>query len=212
MAGTVRHTKLESHTARARLKPGRQPYWQALVAGRVHLGWQRWKGDPAGRWLLRRYVGDRTYRVTAIGLADDNASADGERVLSFNQAVAAARAMVETPQGTVHRLTVRQAMVRYVEYKRNQGQSVADVTSRGTVHILPTLGDLVVSELTAERLRRWLFDLAAGPAQKRPKDGKVQFRAEPKTEDDVRRRRATANRVLTMLKAILNHAYDDGVY
>ena len=54
MAGTVKHAKLESRTARSRLKRGRQPHWQALVPGRVHLGYQCWKGDPAGRWVLRR--------------------------------------------------------------------------------------------------------------------------------------------------------------
>jgi hypothetical protein len=33
MAGTVKHAKLESRTARSRLKRGRQPHWQALVPG-----------------------------------------------------------------------------------------------------------------------------------------------------------------------------------
>ena len=58
MAGTVKHAKLESRTARSRLKRGRQPHWQALVPGKVHLGYQCWKGDAAGRWVLRRYIGD----------------------------------------------------------------------------------------------------------------------------------------------------------
>ena len=57
MAGTVKHAKLESRTARSRLKRGRQPHWQALVPGRVHLGYQCWKGDAVGRWVLRRYIG-----------------------------------------------------------------------------------------------------------------------------------------------------------
>jgi integrase len=52
--------------------------------------------------------------------------------------------------------------------------------------------------------------LAATPAQKRPKDGKPQFRAEPKDDEAIRRRRASANRVLTILKAALNHAFDEG--
>jgi integrase len=33
--------------------------------------------------------------------------------------------------------------------------------------------------------------------------------AEPRTDEDVRRRRASANRVLTYLKAALNQAYDE---
>ena len=78
------------------------------------------------------------------------------------------------------------------------------------MHILPALGDLVVEELAAEQLRRWLATMAAGPAQTRPRAGQPQYQPEPVTDEDLRRRRASANRVLTMLKAALNHAFDDG--
>ena len=105
---------------------------------------------------------------------------------------------------------MRQALARYIEYKRDLGQPVGDVLSRGTVHILPSLGDLVVAELTAEQLRRWLANMAAAPAQSRPKNGKAQYKAAPVGDEAMRARRASANRVLTMLKAALNHAFDEG--
>src|SRR6516162_11666790 len=95
MSGTVKHARLESQSARARLKRRRQPHWQALVEGRVHLGWQRWKGkqgEAGGRWLLRRYIGNNKYRVLTLGRADDVAQADGVRVLSHEQAEAATTA------------------------------------------------------------------------------------------------------------------------
>ena len=177
MAGTVKHAKLESRTARARLKRGRQPNWQAIVPGRAHLGYQRREGSDEGRWILRRYVGNR-YRTVALGRADD----------------AAARGAVE----------------RYVEFKRSEGQSVSDLLSRARAHILPPLGDLIVVELTSERLRSWLATMATAPAQKRPKGDEPKYMSSPVTEEDVRRRRASANRVLAMLKAALNHAYDEG--
>ena len=216
MSGTVKHARLESQTARDRLKRRRQPHWQALVEGRVHLGWQRWKGkqgEAGGRWLLRRYIGNNKYRVLTLGRADDVAQADGIRVLSHEQAEAKARAMVGSPEngnGPIVRMTVRQAMARYIDYKQHQGQPVRDLAGRTRVHILPVLGDLVVGELTAEQLRRWLAAMAGAPAQRRAKGNKPQFRPEPTTDEDVRRRRATANRVLTMLKAALKHAYDEG--
>jgi hypothetical protein len=215
MSGTVKHARLESQSARARLKRGRQPHWQALVEGKVHLGWQCWKGEPVGRWLLRRYIGNGKYRVQALGRADDAARADGADVLSFEQAKAKAHAMVASPEaangnGPIVRLTVRQAMHRYIDFKHQKGQPVGDLISRTNVHILPTLGDLVVSELTAEQLRRWLATMAATPAQRRAKGSKPQFRPEPTTDEEHRQRRASANRVLTMLKAALNHAYDEG--
>jgi integrase len=213
MARTVKHAKLDSFTARSKLKKGRQPHWEALHAG-THLGYQRQKGTTFGRWLLRRYLGQgNKYRVTPLGLVDDAQKADGVKILSHDQAEAKARAMVATPNGDkIQNITVRQAFARYVEWKRNLGQSVADVMSRGTAHILPPLGDLVVSQLTAELLRKWLSTMAASPAMIRPKNGKVQYRPEgaaAASDEAIRKRRATANRVLTMLKAILNHAFDD---
>jgi integrase len=220
MAGTIEPAKFESRTARGRLKRGRQPHWRAIVPGKVHLGYQCWKGDAAGRWLLRRYIGKHKsangkpvakYRLSTLGLADDDAKANGIHVLTFEQADAKARAMVAVPDnGKIERLTVRQAMERYIEHKRDQGQPVHDILSRGTVHILPSLGELVVAELTAEQLRKWLATMAAAPAQNRPKAGEPRFRAEPATDAEKRARRASANRVLTMLKAALNHAYDEG--
>jgi integrase len=64
--------------------------------------------------------------------------------------------------------------------------------------------------LTTEELRKWLATMAAAPAQNRSKAGKPRFKAAPTTEEGVRARRASANRVLTILKAALNHAYDEG--
>ena len=49
-----------------------------------------------------------------------------------------------------------------------------------------------------------------GPAQARPRRASHSIEAEPETDEAIRRRRASANRVLTMLKAALNHAFDEG--
>src|SRR5262245_26087109 len=108
MAGTVRHAKLESRTARSRLKRGRQPHWQALVPGRIHLGYQCWKGDKDGRWVLRRYLGGK-YSSETLGRADDAEPADGEHILSFTQAEVKARAVAAAPSNRpITDLTVRQ--------------------------------------------------------------------------------------------------------
>jgi integrase len=73
------------------------------------------------------------------------------------------------------------------------------------------LGDIVVAELTSERIRKWLAALAAAPAMVRSQpNGRQNYRAAPSSDEDVRRRRSSANRVLSMLKAALNHAYDEG--
>src|SRR5262249_34493369 len=184
--------------------------WQGLVRGQGHLGWQRWPEDRTGRWLLRRYLSRNKYRVVELGAADDAVEADGVQVLNFPQAEAMARAMLEVAPAVVHRLTVQQAMTRYIDYKQGLGQPVRDVVSRSTVHILPALGDCVVAELTAERLRKWLAVMASQPAQSRPKAGRAQYQPAPANDEAVRARPAPATPVLTMLKAALNHAFDEG--
>src|SRR5262249_24110750 len=160
MVGLLQHANLTSPRARRRLKRGRQPHWHLLIRGQAHLGWQRWPEDSAGRWLLRRFLARNKYRLVEHGTADDAAEADGVRVLNFPQAEAMARAMLDTAPAVVHRLTVAQAMTRYIDYKQGLGQPVNDVMSRSAVHILPALGDCVVAELTAERLRKGLAGLA----------------------------------------------------
>jgi integrase len=217
MAGTVKHAKLDSRTARAKLKKGRQPHWQALTP-RTHLGFQHWKGNGAGRWILRRYLGQGIsptgnkidkYRVTPLGLADDYDDPNGVTILSFDQAKAKALSMVETSgDQKVQNLTVRQALERYIRFKESEGAPVWDVKSRGAVNILPELGDLVVAELTDDILRGWRNRMAASPAQNRPKAGKVQYRPKPEGDEAIRKRRSSANRTLNTLKAVLNLAFD----
>jgi hypothetical protein len=80
-------------------------------------------------------------------------------------------------------------MDRYITKLEEQGksaQNVRDATTRIRVHILPILGDLIVSELTTEHLRPWLAAMAKAPAQNRTRDGKLQFRPAPVSDDQIR--------------------------
>lgn len=73
-----------------------------------------------------------------------------------------------------------------------------------------------MASLTAEDLKAWRDKLARQHARKRTRRGKAQahaVRAELTDEqrEEVRRaRRATANRIMAVLKAILNKAFEDG--
>src|SRR5262245_29271232 len=203
MAGTVREAKLGTRTARARLKRGRMPSWQTLVAGKAHLGWQAWPEDRTGRWLLRRRRGGR-YSVEEIGLADD-ATADG---LTRDQA--AARAM-EMMNGHAHgALTVARAVADYIDFLKASGKDTANAKAQAVNYIIPAHGACEVAELTAAQLRRWLADVAASPARKRPRRGEVRFRPAPASDEEIRRRRASANRAWTYYRASLEHAFQEG--
>ena len=72
----------------------------------------------------------------------------------------------------------------------------------------------LVDELTTERLRRWLGDIATRPARVRRTQGATGPAYKQSDADDgenERRRRSTANRTLTILKAALNSAFDEGL-
>jgi integrase len=77
---------------------------------------------------------------------------------------------------------------------------------------LPPLGDVLVADLTTARLSDWLRKLATAPARVRRKAGakKLALRAPSNREGASNARRATANRILTVLKAALNLAYREG--
>jgi integrase len=167
-------------------------------------------GKSPGRWILRRYV-DGKYKHHQLGLADDLAEADGRLILSFEQAQAAALAMLDAPAALLGRLTVAAAMDAYTDHLRDQGKAVDDLIWRTRAHILPRLANVPVADLTTEQLSRWRAMLAAMPAQKRTGQGaKQQYKAEPVTDEDLRKRRASAQRVFVMLRASLNLAFRHG--
>jgi integrase len=200
MAGTTKDANLSTRTSRSRLAKQNEPHWHTLSVGRAALGWQR-----PGRWLLRTFDG-KHYSRTFLGRSDEHDSG-----LTFDQASAAARTLLDDPTDAASPLTVRAAMAAYVAHKRALGQPTTDLIGRTAGHILPTLGDKRVDELTPKRLRDWLAVMANMPRMIKTSPGApVRYDANPKGEEGIRARRATANRVLSMLKAALNHAFHEG--
>lgn len=69
----------------------------------------------------------------------------------------------------------------------------------------------MVAKLTGKKIEDWHHGLAEKPALARSKPGrKPNHREADKSVDGIRKRRATANRILTVLKAALNHAWKAG--
>jgi integrase len=198
MSKTVRERKLDSPAARAKLKASGKPYWRAIDTG-LHLGYR--KGLNGGKWVLRRYLGKETYHVETIGIADDHSPADGVDTIDFFQAQRRAREVAvltkgpESPRGP---FTVAAAMDSYFARLEDEGsKSLVDARGRARIHILPALGDVPVADLTRDAISKWLTGIAR--KAKGGQDG-----------DAVRQHRASANRVLTILRAALNQAFRDG--
>ncbi|HEY4848930.1 MAG TPA: site-specific integrase [Methylocella sp.] len=198
MSKTVRERKLDSPAARAKLKSSGKPYWRAIDTG-LHLGYR--KGLSGGKWVIRRYLGNERYAVETIGTADDHSASDGSDVLDFFQAQRKARefaALAKAPESPRGPFTVAVALDAYFERLKHEGsKSLADARGRARLHILPVLGAVPVADLTRDKLSQWLTGVA----------GKAN---NGQDDDSVRQRRASANRVLTILRAALNQAFRDG--
>jgi integrase len=215
--GTV-DAAINTPAARGRLTPRAKPYYRALEPG-VHLGYRKNRGRP-GTWLARYYIGEQQYQVEAIThqttfgtapcTADDASPADGVRTLNYAQAIERARARAaeraNEAAGLAIPATVAGALDVYLDWLEAHGKSGNDTRASARVHIYEPLGGVKLEELTTEQLHRWLVALAQAPARKR--NGVKEHDTSDK--EAVRKRRASANRILTILKAALNHAFRDG--
>ncbi|HET7447397.1 MAG TPA: site-specific integrase [Methyloceanibacter sp.] len=198
MAKRVRDADLESRTARSKLKPRGKPYYRSIGAA-LHIGYR--KGAREGKWVVRRYVGDQAYVVETIGTADDADDANGDTILNFWQAQ-------ERAHSGPYR--VRDAIAAYRHYLGERGDSYG-TGIRCERHILPDLGDDLVDQLTAERIRIWHRNLSRSlPMIPKKRNGVLTRAIDFRDAEAVRRRKVSANRVLTILKAALNMAFREG--
>jgi integrase len=176
-------------TARGRLAPRDKAYFRQIAPGRS-LGYARNEGK-AGTWLVREWLGGR-YRYRTLGHADDVVRADGRDVLTFEQATRVA--LAPEASAPVGKLTVRLALERYFVGLASRSKHAKITEQWSNKRIVPTLGDYRVDRLTRTQIAQWLAGLV---------------RADDEDPDGKRRSQATANRVLTILKAALNEAFAD---
>jgi integrase len=108
-------------------------------------------------------------------------------------------------------LMVKDAVESYLEFLEHNRKSSVDARARARAFIYPKLGDMECETLTTDMLRKWHVALSKALPRMRTKAGeKQQHRAFNGDEEAVRRRRSSANRVLTILKAALNRAWREG--
>jgi len=216
MARTLQDAKLDTRAARLRLKKRREPHWRSISEG-VAVGYRR--GAKGGTWIARHYSAEHGRRFHSIGTADDIADADARHILSFAQAQEGARRwfahLARHDRGEARNgpYTVRECVEEYLAWLQAHRKTGYDARHRVHTHIVPHLGDFECDRLTTAQIRRWLRDLAASPARLRSKKDakKPNVRKLDKTDHEaVRRRRASANRTLTVLKAALNRAWREG--
>lgn len=212
------NTPMTTRAARDRLPVRKEPHWRGIEAG-IALGYRR--GATGGVWLVRVLDGGR-YREKRLGRADDALPADGAGVLDFRQAQAKALACAarvrriaagleaDPGKAPAKPYTVEEAVADYLADMEARGaRSLGTTTTATKAHITPTLGTLPVVRLTRDKVRVWHRTLSTTPIRRRNGPADPSAAADP---DATRRRQATANRILTILKAALNHAREEGRY
>lgn len=213
MGRLVRDARLETREARRRLQVRKEPHWRLIIEG-VHLGY--YKGANGGMWYARVRK-DKRYYWEALATADDTLDANGDTILSYAQAHELAKKFAEKiSRNDDHQetksYTVKNAIDEYLaDFKANGKKSLYATETQINAHILPLFGDRLVSSLTFKQLNAWKNKLAL--TNKRVRSSKKlneQKYIINNTDDNEyqRRRRATANRVITIFKAILNHAFN----
>ncbi len=212
MARTIRNAKLDTRSARARLPAKKSAYWVSISRG-FAVGYR--KGTKGGMWLAKTVEG--VYRREAtLGAADDALNADGERVLDYAQAQAKARDWLASlhSEVVVGPYTVERCLDDYItDYKRRGGKALDRLETTANAFIRPQLGASEVKALTAVMIRQWHAQIAEAPARLRSRRTATTQKVRVFDMDDpnaVRQRRASANRILGVLKAALNLAFREG--
>lgn len=211
MARTVKDHRLGTRAERARLPQRAEPYWRLLSEG-LHLGYYR--GKRCGKWVVRFRPpgGEGGYVKETLGETDDLADANGSTILSYKDAVSKAHDWQEGLSNSGGKrpgsFTVSDALDEYL--KAFKGKGVVDTRSRVEAIIRPALGHRQVKELTTKEIRDWHQARADAPARLRTAKGATTLNVRPvDSADAIRKRRSTANRDLTVLKAALNQAEGD---
>lgn len=212
MGRLVRDARLETREARRRLKTQKEPHWRLIVEG-VHLGY--YKGANGGMWYAR-VRREKKYYWESLAKADDNLDATGIDILDYAQAQEKAKEFAKNIQNTenhvdARKYTVKNAVDDYLaDFEANGKKSLYFTRNAINTHILPQFENKIVDELTFRQLNAWKNKLAT--TEKRLRSSKItgiqKYIPNDNSDPDYqRKRRATANRIITIFKAVLNHAH-----
>ena len=200
-------SKLETREQRKALAGTRELVWVSLGKS-LALGYRA--GARGGVWWVRERVKGK-YKKRSLGKTDDFRDADGRDVLSYRQVchLATGGEKAREEHNTAAYL-VSDAVEAYLAWYRVHRKSIITTEASVRRHILPALGHLAVDELAAKEIRSWHERMAAIPAATRNPKRDLSIAGDVDEEERTRRRRASANRVLTILRAALSHAFQHG--
>jgi integrase len=154
MARKVRHSSLETRTARLKLAVRRKPYSGPSLARGVALLYRRNKGN--GSWVLKASDGHGAYWTKAVAEADDHDESNGKTILNFFEAQDVAKKLARSDDGSADSapITVDDALK---DYERDLEARSANTYNAQwpRLHLTPVLLAKPVALLTATELKKW---------------------------------------------------------
>ncbi|RQU89689.1 site-specific integrase [Burkholderia cenocepacia] len=181
----MKRLSIQTKTARAKLVPRREPYWERISTG-VHVGYRKLESG-AGTWIGRRLGESGKYQFSSFG--------DG--LCEYDEARRAVERWADELAAGVHhdRKSIADVCRLYVENRRKEKGEGTAYDAEG-------------------RFRRLVYDKPIGAiniARLRPLDVEQWRNAQlddddPDDEESYKRAKDSANRNLKSLKAALNYA------
>lgn len=193
-------TKIDTVTARDKLKARHAPYWQK-IRSECHIGYRKTTAESSGVWIARFRNDEGKYQLSSLGALDG--LPDHRR---YDEAVKQADEWFKhrTAGGTHETITVGEACKRYVQKQKDEGKTAGakdlEMRFKRWMYSDKKLNDTLVTKLTQGQVQDWRVKLATLPAilQDKTKTG-----SKPRSASSI-------NREMAVLKAALNLALRDG--
>jgi len=150
-----RASKLETASARRKLPLSKKPVYVKIAPG-IRLGYRRNEGP--GTWNVRA-IGPGFDWVKRVGLADDFEPSDGRAVLTYWEAIDAARKLArrqpgDDPDDDSRPITVGEALDRYETDLKARGGDPHNA-KRARIHVPASLASKPVGLVRSVELCRW---------------------------------------------------------
>ena len=217
MAKAAASTKLDTRTKRSKVKGGEYTQEPLTDMPGCYLAYRK-GARGAGAWRAKwvELPGKKRQIGASLGKADDISPANGTTILSYSQAIAKAMAWCsraaghdpdEGPMLDVGSYTVADALREYFADKEATGRRAKGIKIYRQVAdawIVPELGVIPVAKLKLKKLNEWRDWFI-----KQPRRGNGIKAKEPKTANEVRARKSSCNRVITILRAALAFAVEN---
>ncbi|UPK31760.1 site-specific integrase [Bradyrhizobium sp. 186] len=154
MARKVRHSALESRSARLKLQVRRKPYPGPSLARGVSLLYRRNRTN--GTWVVKASDGHGAYWTKRIADADDYADSDSKNVLTFYEAQDAAKQLARGDHGTGDNapITLDGALTAYESDLKARSSNPYNARWP-RLHLTSVLLAKPVALLTSNELRKW---------------------------------------------------------